>query len=58
MDADTHTLTVISQDEDGITPYTEENVTVFVSSFSENLIRRDLINDVYYFDCALALEEV
>ena len=58
MDADTHTLTVISQDEDGITPYTEENVTVFVSSFSENLIRRDLVNDVYYFDCALALEEV
>jgi hypothetical protein len=58
MDADTHTLTVINQDEDGVTPYTEENVTVFVSSFSENLIRRDLINDVYYFDCALALEEV
>lgn len=58
MDADTHTLTVISQDENGITPYTEENVTVFVSSFSENLIRRDLVDNVYYFDCSMTLEEV
>ena len=58
MDADTHTLTVISQNENGITPYTEENVTVFVSSFSENLIRRDLVDNVYYFDCSMTLEEV
>lgn len=58
MDADTHTLTIINQDEDGITPYTEENITVFVSNFSENLIRRDLVDDVYYFSCAMTLEEV
>jgi hypothetical protein len=58
MDPDVHTLTIINQDENGITPYTEENVTVFVSTFSENLIRRDLVDDVYYFDCSMTLEEV
>jgi hypothetical protein len=58
MDADTHTLTVVSQNESGVTPYTEEQVTVFVSSFSENLIRRDLVDNVYYFDCSMTLEEV
>lgn len=58
MDSDTHTLTVVSQDENGLTPYTEEQVTVFISSFSENLIRRDLIDNVYYFDCSMTLEEV
>jgi hypothetical protein len=58
MDPDIHTLTIINQDENGVTPYTEENVTVFVSTFSENLIRRDLVDDVYYFDCSMTLEEV
>lgn len=58
MDADTHILTVVNQNENGLTPYTEENVTVFVSSFSENLIRRDLVDNVYYFDCSMTLEEV
>jgi hypothetical protein len=58
MDPDVHTLTIINQDENGVTPYTEENVTVFVSTFSENLIRRDLVDDVYYFDCSMTLEEV
>lgn len=58
MDADTHTLTIINQDENGLTPYTEETVSVFVSAFSENLIRRDLVDNVYYFDCSMTLEEV
>jgi hypothetical protein len=58
MDPDVHTLTIINQDENGVTPYTEENVMVFVSTFSENLIRRDLVDDVYYFDCSMTLEEV
>jgi len=58
MDADTHTLTIINQDESGATPYTEETVSVFVSSFSENLVRRDLVDNVYYFDCSMTLEEV
>lgn len=57
-DPDVHTLTIINQDESGLTPYTEENINVFVTNFSESLIRRDLIDGVYYFDCTLALEEV
>ena len=58
MDSDTHTLTIIRQDESGLTPYTEESVNVFVTNFNENLIRRDLVSGVYYFDCAMTLEEV
>jgi hypothetical protein len=57
-DGDVHTLTIVKQDENGTTPYTEENVDVFITNYSENLIRRDLVDDVYYFDCSLSLEEV
>jgi len=57
-DGDVHTLTILKQDENGITPYTEENVDVLITNYSENLIRRDLIDDVYYFDCSMSLEEV
>jgi hypothetical protein len=57
-DGDVHTLTIVKQDENGTTPYTEENVDVFIINYSENLIRRDLVDDVYYFDCSLSLEEV
>ena len=57
-DGDVHTLTIVKQDEDGTTPYTEEDIDVFITDYSENLIRRDLIDDVYYFDCSLSLEEV
>lgn len=57
-DADVHTLTILKQDETGTTPYTEENVDVLITNYSENLIRRDLVDDVYYFDCSMSLEEV
>lgn len=58
MDSDIHTLTIINQDENGITPYTEESVSVFITNFNEKLLRRDLVSGVYYFDCAMTLEEV
>lgn len=58
MDSDIHTLTIINQDENGITPYTEETVNVFITNFNEKLLRRDLVSGVYYFDCAMTLEEV
>jgi len=58
MDADIHTLTILKQDEAGLTPYTEENLEVFVTGFNENLIRRDLLDNVYYFSCSMTLEEV
>ena len=58
MDSDIHTLTIIRQDESGLTPYTEESVSVFITNFNEKLLRRDLVSGVYYFDCAMTLEEV
>ena len=57
-DGDVHTLTILKQDEDGTTPYTEESVDVLIVNYSENLIRRDLVDDVYYFDCSMSLQEV
>ena len=57
-DGDVHTLTIINQDDDGTSPYTEESVDVLITNYSENLIRRDLINDVYYFNCSMSFQEV
>jgi hypothetical protein len=56
-DPDVHVLKVINQDQNGLTPYTESTYNVFVRSYSETLIRRDLSDGVYYFDCSLTLEE-
>lgn len=56
-DPDVHVLKVVNQDQNGTTPYTETSYNVFVRSYSETLIRRDLANGVYYFDCNLTLEE-
>ena len=56
-DPDVHVLKVVNQDQNGLTPYTETSYNVFVRSYSETLIRRDLANGVYYFDCNLTLEE-
>lgn len=57
-DPDIHTLTIVKQDESGNDVYSEENLSVIISGFNENLIRRDLADGVYYFDCSLTLEEV
>ena len=56
-DADSHTLTIINQDENGTTPYTEEAVTIFVTSYSETLLRRFIDDDLYLFQCSMVLEE-
>lgn len=57
LDPDVHTLKIINQDASGLTPYTETTYNVFVKDFSENLVRRDLVDDVYYWDCSVVLEE-
>jgi hypothetical protein len=57
LDPDIHELRIINQDSDGITPYTETVYNVFIKDFSENLIRRDMVDNVYYFDCSISLEE-
>lgn len=57
QDSDVHSLTIINQDVNGVTPYTEEDVDVFITSYSETLIRRDLSSESYYFSCNMVLEE-
>lgn len=57
-DGDVHTLTILKQDESGVSPYTEETIDVLIMNYSENLVRRDLVDNVYYFDCAMSLQEV
>lgn len=58
LDPDVHTLKIVNQDSNGITPYTETVYNVLVKDFSENLIRRDIADSTYYFSCSLVLEEV
>ena len=57
-DPDTHTLKVLNLDSDGTTPYTETEYTVLVRGYSEKLIRRDISNNMYFWDCSIQLEEV
>lgn len=57
-DPDSHTLKVINLDSNNTTPYTEEEYTVIVKSYSESLIRRDETDNSYWWDCNLTLEEV
>jgi len=57
-DPDTHTLKVLNLDSDGTTPYTETEYTVLVRGYTEKLVRRDVPNDMYLWDCSLQLEEV
>lgn len=56
-DPDIHVLKVINNDSNSSTPYTETSYNVFIRDYSETLVRRDLQNDVYYWDCNLTLEE-
>jgi len=53
-----HVLKIINLDESGTTPYTETSYNVLVKNYNETLIRRDLNNDVYFWDCSMSLEEV
>lgn len=57
-DPDVHELKILNFDTDGETPYSEDVYEVVVTNYSENLIRRDVSNGVYLWDCSLELEEV
>ena len=56
-DPDVHTLKMLNNDSDGDDPYTETEYNVFVRNYSESLIRRDLISEVYFWECSMTLEE-
>ena len=53
-----HVLKIVNLDESGSTPSTETSYNVLVKDYSESLIRRDLSNDTYFWDCSITLEEV
>ena len=53
-----HVLKIVNLDESGTTPPTETSYNVLVKDYNETLTRRDLSNDVYFWDCSMTLEEV
>lgn len=53
-----HSLKFLEIDSDEITPYTQSEYNVIVKSYTESLIRRDLVGNTYYWNCSLELEEV
>lgn len=56
-DPDVHILTILNDDSSGITPYTSTSYNVFISNYSETLVRRDISNNIYLWECNLTLEE-
>ena len=57
-DPDVHTLKFLEIDSNGTTPYTETQYNVIVKSYNETLIRREVGDGLYLWDCSLELEEV
>jgi hypothetical protein len=57
-DPRSHILNVRNLDTNGLTIHTNEEYNVLVMDYSETLIRRDLNNNEYYWNCSLSLQEV
>jgi hypothetical protein len=53
-----HILKIREMDTNGLTNHTETSYNVLVTNFNENLVRRDLNNDEYYWNFSLGLQEV
>jgi len=58
LDPRSHTLKIRNLDANGLTSYTETSYTVLVTNYSEELVRRDLNNDEYYWNCSISFQEV
>lgn len=58
LDPSLHVLEIRNLDTNGLTPNTTEVYNVLVSEYTENLVRRDIVGDDYYWDCSLSLQEV
>lgn len=58
MDPDSHVLTVITYGEDPEDVFDETEYNVFITNYSEDLIRRDLVSGNYFWRCDLELEEI
>jgi len=57
-DPDYHVLKITNMDASGVAPPTETSYNVLVTDYSETLIRRDIADDTYYWDCSITLGEV
>jgi hypothetical protein len=51
-------LKIRNLDANATTPHTDATYNVLVVNYNETLVRRDLNNDEYYWDCSLSLREV
>lgn len=57
-DPDVHVLKIRNIDTNGTTPYTETEYNVLVKSYTETLLRRDLNQNIFLWDCNIELEEI
>ena len=57
-DLDAHTLKIVEYGENPGDIFNEQEYTVFITNYSENLIRRDLVSGVYLWDCSMDLEQI
>lgn len=57
-DPKVHVLKIRNLDANGLTSYTEQSYNVLVTNYSEDLIRRDLNNNEYYWNCSISFQEV
>lgn len=58
LDPSSHVLKIREMNTNGLTPHTETSYNVLVTDFNENLVRRDLNNNEYYWNFSLGLQEV
>jgi len=58
LDPSSHILKIREIDTNGLTSHTETSYNVLVTNFNENLVRRDLNSNEYYWDFSLGLQEV
>ena len=58
MDPDIHTLKVVTYGADPEDIFAETAYNVFITSYSEDLVRRDLSSEEYFWNCSLELKEV
>lgn len=57
MDPDIHTLTIIKYGANPEDVFEENQYNVFITNYTEDLMRRDLVSGTYFWQCSLDLEE-
>lgn len=58
MDPDAHTLTVITYGENPEDVFEETEYNVFITNYTEDLVRRDLGTGTYFWKCDIEMEEL